>query len=122
MSLKVLCDENIPAAVTASLQKWGCTVTRVAPGETDDAVAAQARRGKRILITFDSDFANILRYPPRQFSGIIRINVPPQFLNVVIAALKNVFARFKTPATFKGKLIIAEAAGLRVWEERGSMG
>ena len=116
MHLKVLCNENLPRNIVAFLQTKGLNVVRVTPGTSDSKIALQARREKRIIITFDSDFANILAYPPQDFFGIIRLKVNPPFANVVIGSLQAVFKRFKTQKEFRGKLIIAEPATVRVWE------
>ena len=104
--------------VTASLKEWGFNVVSVPQGATDENIARLARRSKRILLTFDADFANILIYPPQEFFGIVRINIQPQFLNTVIEALKNLFVTFNSQRSFRGKLIILEPAGFRVWGER----
>lgn len=112
----MLCDENIPKAVNASLVEWGFNVSVVDQGAADSEIAKRARREKRILITFDSDFANILVYPPQILFGIIRINIHPQFKDTVIFSLQNVFRSFQTQKSLRGKLIIAEAVNFRVWE------
>ena len=117
MSLKVLCDENLPRAVANWFVEQGCDTALVTPGMTDASVAARAQKEKRILITFDSDFANILNYPPQEFFGIIRINVHPPTITLVLRALELVMKRLKTQKNFKGKLIIAEPFGFRIWEK-----
>jgi len=116
MPLKLLCDENLPSAVINFLEKRGCDVRRVKPSSPDSAIASQAKREKRIILTFDSDFANILVYPPQKFFGIIRVKIDPPFINIVINSLALIFRHFKTPKEFRGKLIIAEPEGFRVWE------
>lgn len=116
MRLKVLCDENVPGAVIGFLNELGFDVRTAKPGSLDTAIAAQARREKRILITFDSDFANILAYPPSHFFGIIRVKVSPPFIDVILRSLKTVFKQFRTQKEFRGKLVIAESDRFRVWE------
>ncbi len=68
-------------------------------------------------MSFDSDFANILNYPPQEFFGIIRLTVRPLTIPLVLHALALVVQQFKTQKNFRGKLIIAEPSGLRVWEK-----
>ncbi|GAB4434516.1 MAG: DUF5615 family PIN-like protein [Turneriella sp.] len=46
-------------------------------GKSDDQIAA-ARREGRILLTLDSDFANILLYPPREYHDIIVLKLARQ--------------------------------------------
>jgi len=116
MPLKALCDENVPGAVVAALQQWAFDVRRVTPSTPDDEIAALARREARVIVTLDSDFANVLAYPPAELCGIVRVKIDPPFFSVVIPALKRVFNAFPTPNDLRGKLIIAEAATFRVWE------
>lgn len=115
MSLKVLCDENLPHAVAEWFVEQKCDTASVTPGMTDAAIAALARREKRILISFDSDFANILNYPPQKFFGIVRLNISPPTISLALRALELVIKRFRTRKEFKGKLIIAEVDKFRVW-------
>ncbi|MEK7207963.1 MAG: hypothetical protein AAB699_00265 [Patescibacteria group bacterium] len=44
MSLKLLCDENVPNAPVVFLSEQGHGVTRPAPGANDSEVAALAKR------------------------------------------------------------------------------
>ena len=115
MSLKLLCDENLPNAVLALLVKEGHEIICPALGSPDSVVAAVAKKEKRILISFESDFGNILNYPPSEFFGIVRLNIHPPTITLVIGALRLVFQQFKEQKDFKGKLIIAEPASFRVW-------
>ena len=117
MRLKVLCDENVPGAVISFLKERGVDVLVVTPGSSDAAIASRAKREKCIILTFDSDFANILAYPPQDFFGIVRIKVGPPFINVILHSLKTVFRHVKTQKEFRGKLVIAEPDGFRVWEK-----
>ena len=43
MSLKVLCDENLPRAVISTLKEWGLNVVVVESGTTDEEIAAKAK-------------------------------------------------------------------------------
>lgn len=118
MSLKLLCDENLPRVIDILLSEQGYRIKRPPSGSSDSVVAALAKKEKRVLISFDSDFANILNYPPTDFFGIIRLNVHPPTISLVSGALTLVFRRLKKQKEFKGKLIIAEPAGFRVWGEK----
>ena len=117
MSLKLLCDENIPRYVMTSLTERGFDVKSVTPSIPDDAVAAAAQKERRIIITFDSDFANILAYPPSEYFGIVRINIHTPFPDIILAALQRVFDAFTKEKDFRKKLIVVEASTFRIWEE-----
>lgn len=116
MPLKLLCDENLPAAVVSLIQELGFDAVRVKQGIKDFEIASQAKQEKLIILTFDSDFSNILVYPPKHYFGIIRIKISPPLIDLITRALKTLFDQFKTSVEFQGKLIILEATKFRVWE------
>lgn len=117
MSLKVLCDENLPNAISSALNNIGCDAKRVVPGMSDVQVANLAQAEERIIITFDSDFANILAYPPKEYFGIVRINIHPPTVHIIIERLNYIFSQFTAEEDFQGKLIIIGNTGIRIWNE-----
>ncbi len=117
MPLKLLCDENVPRAVDGLLRTAGHDVARVSSGVADADVARLAQEGKHILITFDSDFSNILRYPPQEYFGIIRLRIEPPFIDDIMRALGRVFGQFQAQEDFRGILVIAEPHTFRVWRK-----
>lgn len=121
MFLKVLCDENLPYAVQASLEKRGFDVVRPIPSTPDDEIAVQLKREARIIVTFDSDFANILAYPPIEYSGIVRIAIKPPFIKTIIDSLNLVFQEYNTAEDFKGRLIIVEPGTFRIYDEERTL-
>lgn len=116
MRLKVLCDENIAGAVVRYLKEDGHDVLRATPGMPDEDIGKVALREKRVIITHDSDFTNILTFPPRTFFGIIRIRIDPPINAVVIASLQRVFTAYRGMRRLRGRLIIALPETFREWE------
>ncbi len=108
----------MPARVVAALKEAGFDVARAARGSADEHVAGAARREGRVLVTFDSDFANVLAYRPAEFDGIVRVRIDPPFVSVVLAALNRVFKAFPTRESLRGRLVIVEASKFRLWDER----
>ena len=47
------------------------------PWLTDEQVLHFAVENGRILVTLDADFANVMRFPPEQTLGIVRLKVHP---------------------------------------------
>lgn len=85
--MRILANENIPAAVIDALSKRGHDVKWVrivAPGATDRTVLEVAREEKRLLITFDKDFGELAFREGLPLScGIILLRIPavsPEFL------------------------------------------
>ncbi len=60
---RFLADENFPLASVAVLRDHGHDVAAVAeetPGEKDAAILARAARERRVLITFDRDYGELI--------------------------------------------------------------
>jgi len=68
--VKLLLDENLSPQHAAMLRQQGHDAVAVIEaglsGEPDDKVRAFAIESGRVLVTLDADFANILRFPPRE--------------------------------------------------------
>jgi predicted nuclease of predicted toxin-antitoxin system len=73
-------DENLSATLKVPLVADGHDVTTVNDeslrGAADARVAAACRAESRCLITADEGFAQILRYPPDAYAGIIVLRHP----------------------------------------------
>lgn len=115
MPLRLLCDENIPAGVISSLVESGFDVKKVKPKMADQEIAGVAKRERRTLLTFDSDFANIIAYPPNLYWGIVRIKIHPPYVGTIMSALNDLFVTFRSMNQLKGKLIILEPSKIYVW-------
>jgi predicted nuclease of predicted toxin-antitoxin system len=46
-------------------------------GATDEQVLRFAVENGRVLVTLDADFANLMRFPPAQTLGVVRLKVHP---------------------------------------------
>lgn len=60
--MRLLANENVPAAAVAALRQAGhdvAWVAEVARGSADEAVVRAARDQGRILVTFDKDFGEL---------------------------------------------------------------
>jgi predicted nuclease of predicted toxin-antitoxin system len=111
--MKFLIDENIRKEVIDFIVSLGYDVLIVPSGCADQEVAKIAKEEKRIILTHDIHFANILEYPPQEFSGIIRIRIHPPIAPTIIGALNNLFEKL-SPAQIDKKLIILEKDGFRI--------
>lgn len=63
MTLAVLLDEQVPRTVAEGLRRAGhdvSAISTVCPGADDAGVLALARSGGRWLLTFDSDFGDLI--------------------------------------------------------------
>ena len=87
-------DENLPTDICKLLRDEGHDALSVfdqnLSGEPDTHIASVCKQENRIIITLDLDFANIQKYPPTNYPGIIVIRVKQQDKFSLI----NVFQRF----------------------------
>lgn len=51
------------------------------------------QKNKKLLNTRDSDFANTLAYPPREFYGIVVLFIHPPRSELLVKALFNLIAK-----------------------------
>jgi predicted nuclease of predicted toxin-antitoxin system len=85
-------------------------------GASDDEVLKAACNEKRVLVTMDYDFSNVLRYPPHQTSGIVVINAPGR---ASIMLLKNIITLMLDAISVervRGRLWIVEPGRIREHE------
>ncbi|MBI5025011.1 MAG: DUF5615 family PIN-like protein [Candidatus Omnitrophica bacterium] len=104
-------DENIPIEIIPWLNKNGHKTFAVPKGSSDEEVALLAKERKAILLTQDRDFTNTLRFPPKDFPGIIRIKIHPSYIEDMIPALEKLFKIFSSQKDFERKLIILGKEG-----------
>ncbi len=92
--MKFKIDEHLPMEVVELLQQVGhdaATVLQQDLGGRDDAdIASRCRQEERVLITLDTDFADIRSYPPAQYFGLIVLRLRQQNKPHVLEILARV--------------------------------
>ncbi len=115
--LKFKIDENLPQAVAALLQESGYDSKTVLDqhlgGATDTAIASRCQQEDRVLITLDTDFADIRTYPPKNFSGLIVLRLKQQDKPYVLATMRRLIKMFSS-VPLDGHLWIVEEERVRV--------
>jgi len=111
--MKFLIDENVRSEIETFLVESGHDVRRVASGSRNGEVIQSALAEKRVLITHDIHFSNILAYPPAKYCGIIRIRIDPPSADKIIPALKGLLDKTRS-ARFNRRLFVLEENGFRV--------
>lgn len=110
-------DENLPADLKQVFRDAGCDAVTVLDqamrGSPDGDVAAICRDEGRALITLDTDFANILRYPPSQHHGIVVLRLPRTDKRTVLEAVRAVAPLFATLPLAR-RLLIVEEGRIRI--------
>lgn len=85
---------------------------------TDEEIMAFAQREDRIVVTFTSDFGNILEFPPGTYPGVIRLKVRPQTVEVLHPILEEFFQKV-SEEYLRGTLAVIENYRFRL---RGKSG
>jgi len=91
--LRVLTDETVAKSTVALLRDLGCDVKDVREsgmaGSTDEDVAAAAKSDRRLVVTHDKDFGDLLRFRPGLHCGavVLRLrDMSPRCTNRVLKA------------------------------------
>lgn len=94
MIMKFFTDENVATSVALALRRQGFDIKDVKEeglqGTSDNNILQLARREKRIIITHDKDFGNVLFYPTVKHCGVILLRFKNQRPDCVIQALTSV--------------------------------
>jgi len=103
----------MPSSAASLLRVLGHEVENVRdilPDGSDDAtVAAHARAGHLILVTRDFDFADIRNYPPKDYAGIIVLELPDDAIAVqVTESLRMFLIRPELLVRLPGRLAVVE--------------
>jgi len=110
-------DENMPASTVPLLRQQKHDVHTVFDetlnGEMDERIAETCRKEHRILITLDTDFADIRTYPPKDYPGIVLLRPRRQSEPQVIKLLEAILPVFQIEP-IHGFLWIAEPSGIRI--------
>lgn len=115
---RIKLDENIPNSVAAVLRDADHEVHSACDeglgGATDDAIIEAAGRERRVLVTLDLDFADVIRHDPTGTPGVIVLR-PHQPLLALILVVARAAATFLNDEEIDGRLWIIDEGRLRIW-------
>lgn len=111
--MHVLVDANLPRTVAQLLAALGYQVSFARDiglgAAPDEEIAAYARRHGAMLVTRDIDFADVRRYPPHEYSGIVVLRlVEPATANEIANVLERFVQQSGLVRALKGRLAIVE--------------
>lgn len=93
-------DENLPLAAKATILEDGYDCHSVydenLDGGSDADLIETCRKEDRVIITLDLDFADIVRYPPKDYAGILVLRLPDQSLRTSASGSGRSSARSRT--------------------------
>src|SRR3989338_3151519 len=114
--MKFLIDADCPRSIGDILKAAGHQVQdirNIDPAASDQEIYKLIKKDSYILITRDTDFGNILRYPVTPTGGIILLRVYLLSVPEIGALIKDILAKIP-PADLTGSLIVARKDKYRI--------
>jgi predicted nuclease of predicted toxin-antitoxin system len=116
--MRFLIDANLPRSIIAALQRFGHEVEFARDiglgAAPDEQIAAYALKNTAAILSRDLDFADIRRYPPEKYHGIVVLRLPDA---TVAQEIVSVVERFMLEPAFISalarRLAIVDADGVR---------
>jgi predicted nuclease of predicted toxin-antitoxin system len=120
MALRFLADHCVPNAIVQALRDATCEVVRlkdILPVESPDtAVIAKAQEIGAILLSMNGDFADIVTYPPKNYKGIVALQMRnhAEVLDHLIVRLTGYLRVRPEMEHYTGKLLVVEVNRIRL--------
>lgn len=115
--MRLLLDENLSPNQAAILREQGhdavAALDAGLSGQPDEKIREFAIEENRVLLTLDSDFANMLRFPTAGTPGVIRLKIHPPTEQAVREQIQKALALLKdTPLA--GCLAVSHGDMIRI--------
>jgi predicted nuclease of predicted toxin-antitoxin system len=120
MNLRFFADQCVPVSVIQALTNEGHEVLRLKDSipvdSPDPVVLAKAQELDAILVSLNGDFADIVRYPPAEYKGIIAFQVRnhPEAIPQLVSRLIHFISSHPERRYFVGKLLLIEPHRIRI--------
>lgn len=115
--MKLFLDENLSSQHASELRTEGHDATSVLEvglsGATDEQVLRFAVENGRVLVTLDADFANVMRFPPEQTLGVVRLKVHPATEERIRQAIRRALL-FLHNIDISGRLAVVDDEKIRI--------
>ena len=118
--MKLKLDENLSERGRELLTAAGHDVSTVAlqglQAEADEEVIQVCRKEGRALVTLDLDFANPLRFPPTDYTGIAVLRLPKKATAADLLQAVKSLSQGLAQQPLEGRLWIIEPGRIRVYQ------
>lgn len=115
--MRILADECLYFNTTTFLRGHGYDVLTVQEAGLSGSINGQilefASKERRILLTRDSHFCNILKFPPKDHNGVIVIKINPTIVSGVHSVLLN-FLRNYSQNQIERTLVVIDQKKFRI--------
>jgi len=122
MALRFLADHCISNTIVRALRDETHEVVRlkdVLPVESPDAmVIAKAQEIEAILLSMNGDFADIVTYPPKNYEGIVALQMRnhAEILDHLMVRLIAYLRVQPAMEHYRGRLLVVEVNRIRIRE------
>ena len=115
--MKFILDANLPERLVKDLKdKYKIDSYRISGLLSDEEIFRIAKKEKRVLLTLDTDFLNILLYPPGKHMGIVVFRLANQSYKHVIAGIFNFFETFRDQfSLLKGSIVVIREDRFKIY-------
>ncbi|MBN1479127.1 hypothetical protein EH223_15645 [candidate division KSB1 bacterium] len=114
-------DENFGSRTVSLFKQMDYDVQTVSEqklnGSTDQKIYNICKAEKRCLVTLDLDFADVLRFPPQEASGIMVIRLPRNPSLSMLEYLVRKALNYNEKQSIKENLWIVEVDRIRVYQK-----
>ena len=114
-------DENFGSRSANLLFEAGHDVETVhqegLSGATDEVLLRKCVSERRCLLTFDLDFADVLRFPPHKGAGIAVLRVPKGASTRLIDRFVRTLLLLLESEAIAGRLWVVEAGRIRIHQD-----
>lgn len=116
--MKIKLDENFGKRTQQLFRRAGHEVHTVREesleGSPDQSIYEHCCREQRCLVTLDLDFADVIRFPPHQSSGLVVIRIPKNPTLALLESLISQFLQAIQTTSVNKQLWIVEIGRIRV--------
>jgi predicted nuclease of predicted toxin-antitoxin system len=114
--MKFKLDENLPLEVADLFRKEGYDIDTIQSegltGSSDPEILRQIQIADRILLTTDKGIADIRRFPPEQYLGIVLFRPSKTGRGEVLRFIQQVLPNLLATA-LSARLVIVSPSGIR---------
>ena len=120
MKLRFFADQCVSNSIIDTLRDAGHEVLRLKDhipiDSTDTVVISKAQNLDAILISLNGDFADIVAYPPKEYGGIIALQVRnhPEIIPQMMSQLTDFLSSHADMKYYSGKLLLVEGHRIRI--------